>query len=618
MIWAVRFLAKNNVPELNEEQQLKIFRVYAKWFALAITLLVALPTLYCFLIRPSGSMYLGIQYNLDDHMVYAGWMKQAMEGHITFENRFTTDPQPGLTLHLYYLILGWVAKLTGIPLAMTLARLGFTFLSVILLGRLVEFVTDKIYSRKLALTMSVVGGGIGFLVWHNFGRDIVRPGSDLLKDLMLSRLPNDVWQPEGFFLYSAITNSLFMVSLCLILGVMINVLKAKESLKAVMPGAICFGLLMNIHSYDVLLVALCLVGFLATLIGSKTIQGTWVVRTLLISLGVVPFALWFLYVLKNDPVFQARAATLTYSPNFRQIFAGYVLLMIPASTAIFNKHKLAMAGISLMVLILVGLNVAASNHLTDSYYLSMEVWGALFALILVSLYLIRPEKSGFSLIVAWAFVGILAPYFPALFQRKLTMMLSIPWGILAGLGIAMVLEKRERGQRNLLAALGLIVFSATGFRWISREITLAKKDVSNTTVHSIYYSKDVSDILDIMRPLGPTATIAALPGIPAPSQDEQGIQIVDSYETPYISDLNPIFVGLAGNKAFLGHWSETPNYDAKRKQLGSMLGGETVSPNALGITHLILAKDRIPHARKPEEFGEVLYSGKDLVLIKTK
>ena len=206
------------MPELNEEQQLKIFRIYAKWLALAVTLLVALPTLYCFAIKPAGYSYLGIQYNLDDHMVYAGWMRQAMEGHLTFENRFTTDPQPGLTLHLYFLLLGWIAKIAGIPLTMTLARLGFTYLSVILLGRLVEFVTDRTYPRKLALALSVVGGGIGFLVWHNFGTAIVKPNNDFLAGMLLSRLPVDIWQPEGFFLSSAFTNSLFMVSLCLILG----------------------------------------------------------------------------------------------------------------------------------------------------------------------------------------------------------------------------------------------------------------------------------------------------------------------------------------------------------------------------------------------------------------
>lgn len=606
------------MPELNDEQQLKIFRGFTKWFALAITILVALPTLYCFLIRPDGSLYLGLQYNLDDHMVYAGWMRQAMEGHITFENRFTTDPQPGLTLHLYYLVLGWIAKIAGIPLTMTLARLGFTFLAITLLGRLVEFVTERIYPRKLALAMAVLGGGIGFLVWHNFGKAIVKPGNDLLTGMMLSRLPNDVWQPEGFFLYSALTNSLFMVSACLIFGVLISVLKAKESVKAVLPGAVCFGVLMNIHSYDVLLIALCLVGFVATLIGSKMLSGTWVWRAVMIGLGVVPFALWFVYVLKNDPVFQARAATLTFSPNFRQIFAGYVLLILPALYALYDKRKLPTIAIGIMALMLVGLNVAAASHLGDEYFMSGAIWMSLFGVVLVALFLLRPEKPGLALIAAWAFVGIIAPYFPALFQRKLTMMLSIPWGILAGIGIAMVLEKRERGQRNLLTTLGIIVLSATGIQWFSREIILAKKNVSNTTVHAIYYSKDVQAILAILRPLGPSATVAALPGIPSPTVDEAGNPVVDSYETPLITDLNPIFVGLAGSRAFAGHWSETPDYEAKRKALGSMLSADAVSPNPLGITHLVFPTDHIPKNRGPEEFGEVLYQGREFTLIKAK
>lgn len=606
------------MPELNEEQQLKIFRTFAKWLAIAVTIVVALPTLFAYIIRPAESLYLGIQFNLDDHMVYAGWMKQAMEGHLTFENRFTTDPQPGLTLHLYYLALGWIAKVAGIPLTMTLARLGFTFLSVILLGRLVEFVTERIYPRKLALTMAVLGGGIGFLVWHNFGKAIVRPGNDFLTQLMLSRLPNDVWQPEGFFFFSALTNSLFMVSLCLILGVFIAILKAKDNIKAVIPGAVCFGLLMNIHSYDVLLIALCLVGFLATLLGAKLANITWIMRAFMIALGTVPFALWFIYVLKNDPVFQARAATLTYSPNFRQIFAGYVLLIVPAIYALFDKRKLPLVAITILSLILVGLNVAAASHLGDEYFMSGIIWALIYGLVLVSLFLLRPEKPGIALIAAWAFVGIIAPYFPALFQRKLTMMLSVPWGILAGIGIAMILEKRERGQRNLLTALGIIVFGATGIRWITREVSLAKKDVASTTVHSVYYSSDVTAILNILRPLGSNAVVGALPGVPTPSVDEAGNPMVDSYETPFIADLNPIFVGLAGNKSFAGHWSETPNYEEKRKALYAMLLDETISPNPLKITHLVLPKGHIPKNRLPEEYGQVLFQGTELVLIRTK
>ena len=174
------------------------------------------------------------------------------------------------------------------------------------------------------------------------------------------------------------------------------------------------------------------------------------------------------------------------------------------------------------------MNYAAAKHLEDGFFMSAGVWVGIYGLVLVILFMLRPEKPGLALIAAWAFVGIVAPYFPALFQRKLTMMLSIPWGILAGIGISMILEKRERGQRNLLTALGIIVFSATGVRWLSREISLAKKNVSNTTVHSIYYSNDVSAILDIMRPLGSSATIGALPGVPSQSEDEQGIPTIDS------------------------------------------------------------------------------------------
>src|SRR4051812_26682055 len=65
----------------------------------------ALPTTIIWLATSPGSSYLGIQYNLDDHMVYAAWMRQAMDGHILFDNRFATDPQPRLTVHLYFLVL---------------------------------------------------------------------------------------------------------------------------------------------------------------------------------------------------------------------------------------------------------------------------------------------------------------------------------------------------------------------------------------------------------------------------------------------------------------------------------------------------------------------------------
>ena len=43
-------------------------------------LFAALPYLVGVLGTPAGGSYLGYQYNTDDHMVYAAWMRQAMDG----------------------------------------------------------------------------------------------------------------------------------------------------------------------------------------------------------------------------------------------------------------------------------------------------------------------------------------------------------------------------------------------------------------------------------------------------------------------------------------------------------------------------------------------------------
>lgn len=606
------------MPELNDEQQLKIYRAYTRWFAIAVTFLVALPTLYGFLIRPANSLYFGLQYNFDDHMVYAAWMKQAAQGHLTFQNLFTADPQPGLTLHLYFLVLGWISKFLGIPLTMFVARLGFTFLSVTLIGRLVEYVTERTYPRKVGLALAVLGGGIGFLVWHNFGVAIVKPENNFLAGPLLSRLPNDVWQPEAFFFPSALTNGLFMVSLSLMLGVLLNILRAQSTKAAILPGAACFGLLMNIHSYDVLLLTLCLVGFIAAFISSKQIKKEWVSRSVLIGLGAIPFALYFVYVLKNDPVFQARAATLTYSPNFRQILAGYSLLLVPAIIGLSSKDKSRQIGLGLFILVMVGMCFAAKDHLGDLYFMSLGVWVGVFGLILISLYFMRPERPGLALVVAWAFVGIVAPYFPALFERKLTMMLSVPWGILAGVGIATILEKRERGERNLLTTLAIVLVCATGARWIGREKMLATDNVSNTTTNSVYYADDIGEIIHRLEPLGSSVVIAALPGIPSPTKDSNGNAVIDSFDSPALPDLNSVMVGMAGTKAYTGHWSETPDYEKKRKNLTDALLAQPPTVKALGINYLVLPKSGLGEGKPIEQYGTVEYQGTQWALIKVQ
>src|SRR5687768_7330633 len=113
-------------------------------------------------------------------MVYAAWMRQAMDGQFFFDNRFTSDPQPALSIHAYFWLLGQIARVTGIALAAALARFVFSVVFVFLAYWLIRRITQDTFTIKLALTFSVFGAGAGFVVWHRFGETFVLPKAAFL------------------------------------------------------------------------------------------------------------------------------------------------------------------------------------------------------------------------------------------------------------------------------------------------------------------------------------------------------------------------------------------------------------------------------------------------------
>lgn len=543
-------------------------RKFVWLLALTAIVLAVLPALLAVLSTPAGTRYVGFQYATDDHMVYSAWMRQAMDGQFFFDNRFTTDPQPGLTVHVYFFLLGLVAKITGIAFASNLARLGFSGLFVWLCYLLVRRLEWEVYAAKLAVTLTIVGGGLGFMVWHNFGQAIVKPSP--LSGILMNRLPIDVWQPEAFVFPSMLTNGLFMVSLCLILASFLAFLSAKEKPRSVWMGMVSLGVLMNIHSYDVLLIAFAMVGFLAASLVQKQVTGPWLGRAVLIVCGVIPAALWFMHVLQVDTVFQSRAATETYTPNFRQVFFGYLPLMVLAFAGAW--HRIArppsekgpttsrrLAGLGLAVALFLGMVVAAANH-NDGYFMSMPVFAIVFLLSVASVALASDENPAWNLLFSWAVVGTAGIYFPGLFQRKLTMGLSIPWAILAAYGLYGLLHRQERSARNLLLTLAIILLGASSVRWLAREITFVRTGVANTGRHPVYLSKDVTAIIDYLNKTPGKRVVLALPGAPSPAIDNEGHPIPDEMLPPVLPDLAPFCSGLAGAYTYAGHWSETPHY----------------------------------------------------------
>lgn len=591
-----------------------------------------LPNLYALIAAQPGATYLGMQYNTDDHMVYAAWIGQAMNGHWLFDNRFTIDPQPGLTVHLYFLIVGWLAKVVGISAAAALARAVLTGVFVWLLSGFIGILArGNGFVQRVGPVLAVFGAGAGFMVWHVFGTEVVRPGMGWIKAVAGGHLPTDVWQPEGFGFPSMLTSGLFMAALCLILVTFRCVLECRDSWKPVLPGFLAFGALMNIHSYDTLLVAMVLVGFLAMAAARGLATRAWVGRALVIGTGAIPAALWFLKVLREDPVFQARAATPTYSPDFRVVVLGYAGLIALAFVGLeFGRREAGPAakrtGVGMAILgglLLVGYAMAATH--TEGYWMGPAMWVGVYAACVAALVCLSRPDPVWNLVAAWAVIGTAAPYFPALFERKLAMGLAIPWAILAALGLAPLLARTEVGKRQVAGTFAVLLLCASSFGWLARQFWYIRNDVSNTTVHPVYMPDDVAKSIRMLRAEPGRLVALAMPGVPNQVRDAAGQPVPDDFDSPYLGDFNPILTGLAGAYTYAGHWSETPDYNRRRSELtrfflSSTTDGERQQfATRVGATHILAP---IPEAfpglplADVSGMGEVLVDGNRFRLVR--
>lgn len=506
--------------------------------------------------------YLGTPFNTDDHMVYSAWMWQAREGQFFFDNRFAVDAQPGLTVHLYFWVLGQIAKLTGLVEASQIGRALGSFGVVMLLGALIRRSELNLFICKMALLMSVFAGGVGLLVWQNFGRVIESPIGRAFGPLFGGHLPVDVWQPEVMVFPSALTNGLFVVSLCLMLVAVIAVVEARESWRWVPAGAVAFGLLMNIHSYDVLLLGLVLIGLLVASLKSGQFTAVWLGRVVVMLAGVLPGALWFVHVLQQDPVFGARAATPTFTSGAPTLIAGLLptlgLAMIALSHDPENPRRGRGAVLAWSATLVVLFAVAYRTQ--DAFAFSALGWGALFAGGLAVCWLGARKDVLWNLLLAWAALGVIAPYFPALFQRKLAAGLMIPFALLAAVGLAELLRRYMRANRNFVIGVFLLLLGGSSFLWLRREFELIRDNVSTTTVQPAFTSTDVSRILEELNSDDRARrVVVAIPGVPAMSEGAP-----TRFIRPLVPDLNPILSGLAGVYTYAGHWSETPDYAARR------------------------------------------------------
>ena len=557
---------------------------YAAAAAVAVMLLTCVPYAIVWWSVPRDGVFPFILFNSDDQGVYYAWMRQAHDGQVLFRNLFTTEPQRGAFFHAYFLLLlGWLSRVPGIdiPIAYHLGRLLCGVIALVLVYRLACFFTESVFARRCALWNVALSGGVGWLLWA----DQTHPSQ-----------PVDVWQPEALTFPSLYTNSLFCVSLALMLGVVVCLLLAETDARRGVRWAIAAGLcglaLGNVHSYDVIHLT---VAWVAYLLGRWAVERRFPAHSLrmalLAALVASPSVAYMAWLYLAEPVFKKRADTATWSPVPTTYLLGYGVL-IPL--ALLGGRELLARGRTgprfwpwASATVVGGFGLALALHLPRSAvgrpFIALVpalAWaGLLFALRRA------PRDAGDEaetapsvalLLPAWVLGGFVAAYLPFAFQRKMIMGTHVPLALLAGLGVAaLAIGWSQRARRPAIAgwcAAAMVLFlSLSSVRYLLRDVSVAQqKGTTSTSLHPVYWP--ASDLqafawLSLHAPASAAVLIYPTRGVLVPA--------------------------YSGRAVYAGHWAETPDFPRKLREANAFYSGMWDSATrrgflaANGITHVI-------------------------------
>jgi len=313
---------------------------WAAWFAAALMAATCLPYLFGIAATPPESRYMGFLSNPDEHNVYMGWMRQAMEGRWLFKDPFTTESQPGAGFfNVFFLALGWVARALHVEPIWPYhgARLIFGFLLLVTAYVFAARYCRTVLARRLALGLVGLSSGFGWIY------ALLRPDAavhplDYGRHLVL---------PEAITFLSLLLNPLFAASMWLILATYLLLLRAWDtgSRKALLGASLAALFLANIHTYDVLVIW-CVLAAMVLVRGAMQRRLPW--REAWMAAVVVAVSVWpVIYQVaffQADPVFQAKALTKALTPPGRYVALGLglpLLLAIPGA-AVAARRRLVL------------------------------------------------------------------------------------------------------------------------------------------------------------------------------------------------------------------------------------------------------------------------------------
>jgi hypothetical protein len=397
-----------------------------RWVAVVTLVLMfasTLPYLIAWATAPEGTHFTGLLFNPQDGNSYIAKMRQGLNGSWLFRLPYTSEPQTGAPVYLFYLFLGHVARWTDLPLILVyhVVRMLGGAAMLAMVYALSTHITEDIHERRAMFLLTALGAGLGWLV------------------VLFGYRSADLWVPEAFPAYALLANAHFPLSMALMVGIACCALRIVDcgggawlwggmaTLAAVALGAIQpFGLVAVFGGLGIML--------LARVVRERVIPWRAVVWIAVAALMALPYPLYMPQAIRADSTLSAwNAQNVTDSPPVWDWALSYGLVLV-----------LALPG---------AISAARRGSEPD--------W----------------------VLLGWVGVTLVGMYLPLPLQRRLSLGLGVPLGLLAGVGWwrsmrGCIKPRRRAFAQGLVVAFCMLtpVFLIVGHLATASEYTLSDSE----------------------------------------------------------------------------------------------------------------------------------------------
>jgi hypothetical protein len=389
---------------------------------LLVLLLISVPYLTAWVAAGTGHTFGGFLLNPYDGNSYLAKMYEGWRGEWRFTLAYTATPSRGAYLFTFYILLGHLARLFGLPLTGVFhgARLLGAALLLWVLWQFLQNLNPQGKHNRMIYALTCLGLGMGWLVFP-FGV-----------------VTSDFWVSEAYPFLSAYSNPHFVLSLALLvwiltirpavpdmpppgrlkiwggaaIAVAASAVMGSMSPFAVVVGLAILGMVVLVKILDSWLSIRRSQAGYAEMVSSLRADRSFrviLVRLLCLFLGGVPVVFYAVSAMSFDPLLAAwNAQNLTPSPPFWDLLLSFSPALLLASLGL------------------------------------AQIW--------------RRKEVQIQIAGVWAVLALVMVYLPFGLQRRFLIGLAVPLAALAGFGLEWIENRIGRRVRSVTIAALVLTF----------------------------------------------------------------------------------------------------------------------------------------------------------------